>query len=62
MVFAASPDFNPIENAWSKIKSILRKLKARTFDDLKSALSIALNSFLNDILGWLKHCGYSAIS
>jgi transposase len=53
-------DFNPIENAWSKIKSILGKLKARTFDALKSALSLALNSIsLDDILSWLNHCGYS---
>jgi transposase len=54
-----SPDFNPIENAWSKIKSILRKLKARTFEALKAALSTALKSISSDdILGWLKHCGY----
>ena len=54
-----SSDFNPIENAWSKIKSVLRKLKARTFDALKSALSVALNSIsLDDVLGWLNHCGY----
>ncbi|MDR1240346.1 MAG: transposase [Oscillospiraceae bacterium] len=54
-----SPDFNPIENAWSKIKSILKKLKAYTFDALKSALSLALNSIsLDDILSWLNHYGY----
>src|SRR3970282_1509806 len=33
-----SSDFNPIEWAWSKIKTILRRLKARTFPDLIEAL------------------------
>ena len=54
-----SPDFSPIELAWSKIKSFLRKVKARTFDDLFSALSEALDTILySDILGWIRHCGY----
>jgi transposase len=34
-----SPDFNPIELAWSKIKAYLRKEKARTIDRLFSAVS-----------------------
>ncbi len=54
-----SPDFNPIENAWSKIKAYLRKVKARTFDTLFSAIGEALNTVTHsDIKGWLKHCGY----
>jgi len=39
-----SPDFNPTENFWSEIKSILRKLKARTFDALCEAVNIAIDS------------------
>ena len=34
-----SPDFNPIENCWSKIKSILRSIGARTYRDLESAIA-----------------------
>ena len=54
-----SPDFSPVELAWSKIKAFLRKIKARTFDDLFSALGDAIDTIvLTDILGWIKHCGY----
>jgi len=54
-----SPDFNPIEMAWSKIKSYLRKVKARTHDALFVATGEALNLITeSDILGWVKHCGY----
>ena len=54
-----SPDFNPIELIWSKMKSILRKLKPRTFDDLIDALGKALDSVTyDDIIGWFKHHGY----
>jgi transposase len=55
-----SPDFNPIELAWSKIKSTLRKLKARTTDALNAALKIALDSLSeSDCLNWFMHAGYS---
>jgi transposase len=55
-----SPDLNPIELMWSKVKSILRKIKPRTFDDLIDALGKALDSVTyDDILGWFKHHGYS---
>ena len=55
-----SPDLNPIELMWSKIKSILRKLKARTFDTLIKTLELALDSVTyNDIVGWFNHHGYS---
>lgn len=54
-----SPDFNPIELSWSKMKSVLRKLKPRTYDELMLALEIALNSFtLEDIQNWFQHDGY----
>jgi len=55
-----SPDFNPIELAWSKVKTILRRLKARTFPDLIAALKEALLAItLHDIQDWFAHCGYA---
>jgi transposase len=55
-----SPDFNPIEKMWSKIKAILRKLKARTEDDLFEALAQALKSVtMSDAIAWFESCGYS---
>jgi transposase len=54
-----SPDLNPIENCWSKVKSLLRSLKPRTFPDLLDALTEAFASItVHDILGWVRHCGY----
>ena len=55
-----SPDLNPIELAWSKIKTILRRLKARTFEDLLQALKQALCAITSqDIQNWFTHCGYA---
>jgi transposase len=55
-----SPDFNPIELAWSKVKIILRRLKARTFPDLIEALRQALLAITpQDIHPWFAHCGYA---
>ena len=55
-----SPDFNPIELAWSKVKTILRRLKARTFPDLIEALKQALLAVTpQDARGWFAHCGYA---
>ena len=54
-----SHDFNPIEQAWSKIKAYLRKVKARTFDELFSAMGAALDLVtIEDIRGWVGNCGY----
>lgn len=54
-----SPDFSPIENMWSKIKSILRKVAPRTERQFKKAVAHAFKSITkNDLLGWFKHCGY----
>ncbi len=56
-----SPDLNPIENCWSKVKSILRSLKPRTTEELLDALARAFSSVtLENILGWFNHCGYKA--
>jgi transposase len=55
-----SPDFNPIELAWSKVKTILRRLKARTLLDLIEALKEALLAVTpQDIHAWFAHCGYA---
>jgi transposase len=54
-----SPDLNPIELCWSKVKSLLRSLKPRTLPDLLDALVAAFSSITQyDILGWFRHCGY----
>ena len=37
-----SPEFSPIENFWSKVKAILRKLKARTYKDLIEGIELAM--------------------
>ena len=55
-----SPDFNPIELCWSKIKTFLRAAKARTGDALLDAFANALASIsLSDALAWFAHCGYT---
>jgi transposase len=56
---AYSPDFNPIEECISKIKTILRTLKAETEGALLKALQMALEQISHsDILGWFRHCDY----
>jgi transposase len=56
---AYSPDFNPIENAWSKLKALLRKARARTLRKLSRALRWALVEITsNDAHGWFSHCGF----
>ncbi len=54
-----SPDLNPIEKMWSKIKSILRSLKARTEKTLINAIAKALEAVtVSDAKGWFESCGY----
>lgn len=54
-----SPDFNPIEEAFSKLKQALRRAQASTDDALRSATWAALASITTaDIAGWFSHCGY----
>ena len=54
-----SPDFNPIEMMWSKIKSLLRKWKARTSDMLDFFLIKAFSSVTTEnIQHWFSECGY----
>lgn len=57
-----SPDFNPIENMWSKVKQHLRSAAARTFETLLEAIDAALASISSsDCVGFFRNCGYPAI-
>lgn len=57
---AYSPDLNPIEKMWSKIKYLLRAAEARTPADLITAIGQALAKVTpQDALGWFASCGYS---
>ena len=54
-----SPDFSPIEEAFSKIKAIVRKAEARTREGLLEAIAQALEAVTRqDAKGWFAHCGY----
>ena len=54
-----SPDFNPIEQCWSKVKLILRTLKARTAEALEQAVAQALAAITpENARAWFAHCGY----
>ena len=56
---ASSPDFNPIEEAFSKVKHALRRAEARTDDDLRAATWAAFATITpSDAAGWFTHCGY----
>ena len=55
-----SPDFNPIELKWAKVKTFLKKARSRTHDLLVSAIAQSLDLVsVTDIYGWFTHCGYS---
>ena len=55
-----SPDLNPIEKLWSKVKAFLRKFKARTLDALPNAIQNAFHSVtISDCSGWVRFCGYA---
>jgi len=54
-----SPTFNPIEEAWSKLKAFLRKTRARLTDALVEAVRTGLNRITgSDAQGWIRHAGY----
>lgn len=54
-----SPDRNPIEKAWSKLKALLRKAKARTMAAFEEALVAALRAITaDDARGWFRVAGY----
>ena len=55
-----SPEFNPIEKAWGKIKDILRRLDTKTRESFDIAVAIAMNSVSEcDRQGWMEYAGYS---
>jgi len=56
---AYSPDLNPIEEAFSKVKQALRRAEARSDDDLRAATWAAFATITpTDAAGWFTHCGY----
>jgi transposase len=57
-----SPDLNPIEEAFSKIKSLLRKAGARSREALIEAMGKALDAITSqDARGFFEHCGYRVV-
>ena len=57
-----SPDYNPIEEAFSKVKRFLRRLGARTRDALLEAIGTALDEVsAKDAKGFFAHCGYHVL-
>lgn len=57
-----SPDFSPIELMWSKVKTYLRRVKARTQEELEKAIAAALETITaSDCVNWFRHCGYKVI-
>ncbi len=58
---AYSPDFSPIEEAFSKLKARLRREKARAKEALVGAIGRALDTITaKDARGWFSHCGYAS--
>jgi transposase len=56
-----SPELNPIEHTWSKLKILLRRAEARTLKTLASALAFSSTKISkSDLSGWFSHCGYFA--
>jgi transposase len=57
-----SPDFNPIEQAFSKVKGLLRRARARTREALIEAMGLALSAVsARDARGFFGHCGYNSM-
>lgn len=53
------PELNPIEEMWSKIKTILRQQAARTLSKFQNAIQLAFNAIsISDLMGWFQHAGY----
>ena len=56
-----SPDLNPIEEAFSKIKNLIRKAQARSHEALLEAIGVAISAITDeDARGFFEHCGYRA--
>lgn len=58
---AYSPDLNPIEQMFAKLKTLLRKARARTFDDVSNALGDLLDAFSpHECANYLRNSGYAS--
>ena len=57
-----SPDLNPIEQMWGKVKNCLRKESARTLDKFAISINAAFMSIQStDLANWYGHCGYRTL-
>jgi transposase len=57
-----SPDFNPIEEAFAKVKTLVRKFEGRTHEALVEAIGSALDAVTaGDARGFFEHCGYRVV-
>ena len=53
------PELNPIEEMWSKVKNMLRKLSARNLSDFQKAIKQSFEAVCpSDLFGWFQHAGY----
>jgi transposase len=58
-----SPDYNPIEEAFGKIKALIRKVEARSREALLEAIGSAISAITDqDARGFFEHCGYRAVA
>lgn len=58
-----SPEHNPVEPVWAKLKGLLRSAAARTADALDAAITAAFSAITaEDVKGWFRHCGYNVTS
>lgn len=58
---AYSPDLNPIEKMWSKVKQLLRGIRAKTSEEIYSGIKKALSAVsARDAQGWFTSCGYKS--
>ena len=54
-----SPDFNPIEQVFAKLKTLLRSTQARTLESLWTSIGLLLDRFgLDECKNYIRHCGY----
>jgi transposase len=61
MLPAYSPDLNPIEMMWSKIKQLIRSAEPRTFEELVEAVFNAMDAVTTqDATGFFQHCDYKS--
>jgi transposase len=58
-----SPEYNPVEKAWAKLKDLLRRAHTITRDAFDTAVALAMRSITaSDLGGWTLHAGYALTS